>query len=344
LLSVLPEGCELPPGATVLTGSETVPAEVVGRHGPGRTLFNAYGPTEATVNSTLWRAGDGPLEAVPIGVPDPDTTVHVLDGLDLVPPGVIGELCIAGRGLARGYLGRPAATAAAFAPDPFGPPGSRMYRTGDLVRWTAGGELEFFGRKDHQVQVRGFRVEPGEVEEALRRHPSVTEAVVVPDTPGPGQTRLVAYVVADEVEPLRDHLRELLPAHMVPSLFIPMDRIPRATNGKLDRANLPKPGLTAVRVQEPPVTDLEKAVAAVVCEVLGIGEIGLHDDFFELGGHSLQMPRIAVGVREQTRTDVSVKDVFLAPTVAGVVAALGRGTRTAPIVAVDRAARRRVAP
>ncbi|MEV6235280.1 amino acid adenylation domain-containing protein [Lentzea sp. NPDC051838] len=344
LLAVLPEGCELPTNGTVLTGSETVPAEVVGRHGPGRTLFNAYGPTEATVNSTLWRAGTGPLDAVPIGVPDPDTTVYVLDGLDLVPPGVIGELCIAGRGLARGYLGRPGATAAAFAPDPFGQPGSRMYRTGDLVRWTAGGELEFFGRKDHQVQVRGFRVEPGEVEEALRKHPSVTEAVVVPDTPGPGQTRLVAYVVADDVEPLRDHLRELLPAHMVPSLFIPMDRIPRATNGKLDRVNLPKPGLTAVRVQEPPVTDLERTVAAVVCEVLGVGEIGLHDDFFELGGHSLQMPRIAVGVRERTATDVSVKDVFLAPTVAGVVAALGRGVRTAPIVAVDRAARRRVAP
>ncbi|GGU27526.1 non-ribosomal peptide synthetase [Lentzea flava] len=344
LLAVLPEDCELPANGTVLTGSETVPAEVVGRHGPGRTLFNAYGPTEATVNSTLWRATDGPITAVPIGVPDPDTTVYVLDGLDLVPPGVIGELCIAGRGLARGYLNRPGVTAAAFVPNPFGPPGSRMYRTGDLVRWTDDGELEFFGRKDHQVQVRGFRVEPGEVEEALRRHPSVREAVVLADTPGPGQTRLVAYVVTDDVEPLRDHLRELLPGHMVPSLFVPMDRIPRATNGKLDRVNLPRPGVTAAGVQEPPVTDQERAVAAVVCEVLGIGDIGLHDDFFELGGHSLQIPRIAVGVRERTGTDVSVKDVFLAPTVAGVVAALGRGTRTAPIIAVDRAARRRVAP
>ncbi|GAB2813217.1 non-ribosomal peptide synthetase [Lentzea nigeriaca] len=344
LLAVLPEGCELPANGTVLTGSETVPAEVVGRHGPGRTLFNAYGPTEATVNSTLWRATGGPVTTVPIGVPDPDTTVYVLDGLDLVPPGVIGELCIAGRGLARGYLNRPGATATAFVPNPFGPPGSRMYRTGDLVRWTTEGELEFFGRADHQVQVRGFRVEPGEVEEALRRHPSVRDAVVLADTPGTGQTRLVAYVVTDDVEPLRDHLRELLPPHMVPSLFVPMDRIPRATNGKLDRVNLPRPGVAAAGVQEPPVTDQERAVAAVVCEVLGIGDIGLHDDFFELGGHSLQIPRIAVGVRERTGTDVSVKDVFLAPTVAGVVAALGRGTRTAPIVAVDRTARRRVAP
>ncbi len=268
----------------------------------------------------------------------------MLDDLRLVPPGVVGELCIAGRGLARGYLGRPGATAAVFVPDPFGPPGSRMYRTGDLVRWTADGELEFVGRADHQVQVRGFRVEPGEVEETLRRHPSVREVVVVADTPGPGQTRLVAYVVADEVEPLRDHLRELLPAHMVPSLFVPMDRIPRATNGKLDRSNLPRPGVDTVRVQEPPVSELEKAVAAVMCEVLCIGDIGLHDDVFGLGGHSLQIPRIAVGVRERTGQDISVKDVFLAPTVAGVVAALGRGARTAPITAVDRASRRRVAP
>ncbi|SFR29120.1 amino acid adenylation domain-containing protein [Lentzea waywayandensis] len=344
LLAVLPEGCELPAGVTVLTGSETVPAEVVGRHGPGRTLFNAYGPTEATVNSTLWRATGDPVEAVPIGVPDPDTTVYVLDGLRLVPPGVAGELCIAGRGLARGYLNRPGATAAAFVPDPFGRPGGRMYRTGDLARWTADGQLEFIGRADLQVQVRGFRVEPGEVEAALRRHPSVREAVVVADTPGPGQTRLVAYVVTDAVERLRDHLRELLPAHMVPSVFVPMDRIPRATNGKLDRSNLPRPGVTAVRVQEPPATELEKAVAAVMCEILGVDDIGLHDDLFELGGHSLQIPRIAVGVRERTGQDISVKDVFLAPTVAGVVAALGQGTPTAAITAVDRAARRRVAP
>jgi amino acid adenylation domain-containing protein len=352
LLAVLPDDCALPAGATVLTGSETVPAEVVARFGAGRLLLNAYGPTEATVNSTLWPASPGWAgDTVPIGGPDPDTRVYVLDdGMRPVPPGVVGELFIAGQGLARGYVGRPGTTAAAFVPDPFGRAGSRVYRTGDLVRWNNNGELEFLGRADDQVKIRGFRVEPGEVEAALLGHPDVRDTVVAVDTPALGQARLVAYVHVDDpnaADPARwrAHLAEVLPPHMVPSAFVALDRIPRAANGKVDRARLPEVTSSgATEVSDPPTSPLEITVAEVVREVLGIEAIGVHDDLFRLGGHSLQIPRIVAGVRARTGVEVAVKDVFLAPTVAGVVAAVdgNRGSAPPPITTVDRKSRRRV--
>jgi amino acid adenylation domain-containing protein len=350
LLAVLPPGCDLPPDVTVLTGSETVPVEVVTRFAPGRRLLNAYGPTEATVNSTLWKAVEGwDGDSVPIGRPDPNTRAFVLDpSLRMVPPGVVGELFISGPGLARGYTGRPGATAAAFLPSPFGPPGSRMYRTGDLARWTAAGDLEFAGRTDDQVKIRGFRVEPGEIEATLVRHPDVREAVVVPGAARAGGTRLIAYVGTsltgeDGIAALRAHVAETLPGYMVPSVFVLLDEIPRAASGKVDRARLPEPVARSSTVLHPPETELERAVAAVVCEVLDVPAIGVHDDLFELGGHSLQIPRIAARLAERTGVEIALRDVFLAPTVAGMVEAVdrARGSKAAPITPVDRRERRR---
>ncbi|NJP45796.1 non-ribosomal peptide synthase/polyketide synthase [Streptomyces sp. PRB2-1] len=198
LLAALPDDVHLPPTATLLAGTERVSPELVGRYARGRMMFNAYGPTEATTNSTLGLCDPGtpPGSIVPIGVPDPGTRAYVLDErLRPVPAGVVGELYLAGAGLARGYLGRPALTAERFTADPFGAPGSRLYRTGDLVRWKADGRLEFHGRADSQVKIRGFRIEPGEIESVLRSHPAVDQAAVVVREDRPGERRLAAYVV-----------------------------------------------------------------------------------------------------------------------------------------------------
>ncbi|MGW1753126.1 non-ribosomal peptide synthase/polyketide synthase [Streptomyces mirabilis] len=198
LLAALPEDVQLPPEATLLAGTERVSPELVGRYARGRMMFNAYGPTEATTNSTLGLCDPDtpPGTLVPIGVPDPGTRAYVLDArLRPVPAGVTGELYLGGAGLARGYLGRPALTAERFVADPFGAPGERLYRTGDLVRWKADGRLEFHGRADSQVKIRGFRVEPGEIESVLRSHPAVDQAAVVVREDRPGERRLAAYVV-----------------------------------------------------------------------------------------------------------------------------------------------------
>ncbi|MER7187351.1 amino acid adenylation domain-containing protein, partial [Streptomyces hyaluromycini] len=198
LLAAMPDDVQLPPTATLLAGTERVSPELVGRYARGRMMFNAYGPTEATTNSTLGRCDpDTPAGTiVPIGVPDPGTRAYVLDErLQPVPAGVVGELYLGGAGLARGYLGRPALTAERFVADPFGAPGERLYRTGDLVRWKSDGRLEFHGRVDSQIKIRGFRIEPGEIESVLRAHPAVDQAAVVVREDRPGDRRLAAYVV-----------------------------------------------------------------------------------------------------------------------------------------------------
>ena len=185
LLAALPSGCEVPEGCTVLVGTETVPPELIGRWAERLNLLAAYGLTEATVNNTLWQARPGWNSAVPIGIPDPNEQAYVLDDrLQPVPPGVAGELYIAGRGLARGYLGRPDLTSARFVPSPFGDAGSRMYRTGDRARWRTDGNIDFLGRVDDQVKIRGFRIELGEIIAALGSHPAVKQSAVVADRSG----------------------------------------------------------------------------------------------------------------------------------------------------------------
>nr|WP_307795957.1 non-ribosomal peptide synthetase [Amycolatopsis sp. 195334CR] len=321
LVSALPPDCDLPDGSTILVGTEVVPPDVIERWAHRLNLLVAYGLTEATVNSTLWRAEHGHAGAVPIGVPDPNTTAYVLDEyLRPVPPGVVGELYIAGRGLARGYLGRPALSAERFVACPFGEPGSRMYRTGDRARWRADGNIDFLGRVDDQVKIRGFRIEPGEVAAALSRHPSIGQATVTVDRTG-DVARLVGYLVpttAVDQRDLRAHLADLLPEYMIPSLLIELDGpLPLTPNGKLDRRALPAPDFSVLAGDDQPVTADQEAVATLVAEVLGLPRVGLHDNFFALGGHSMASMRLIARIRTELGSQLRIRDVFDAPTVAG---------------------------
>ncbi|TQM69597.1 amino acid adenylation domain-containing protein [Actinomadura hallensis] len=336
LVAALPAGCAPPDGATVLVGTETVPPDVIARWAGRLRLLAAYGLTEATVNSTLWPAEEGWTGAVPIGAPDPNTRVYVLDErLRPVPPGVPGELYVAGRGLARGYLGRPGLTAGRFVACPFGPPGARMYRTGDRARWRPGGDLDFLGRVDDQVKVRGFRVEPGEVAGAMTRHPAVRQAAVVADRAG-GDTRLVGYAVpeAGDAPPdpaeVRAHVATLLPDHMVPSAVVVLDGpLPLTPNGKLDRRALPAPDWASMTGSAPPATPRQRELAALFAEVLGLPEVGVHDDFFALGGHSMSAMRLLGRVRAEMDAGLALRDVFDAPTVAALAERLDAGGATA---------------
>ncbi|XGU19135.1 AMP-binding protein [Rhodococcus sp. 3Y1] len=244
MLAALPAGCEVPQGCTVLVGTETVPPELIGRWAERLNLLAAYGLTEATVNNTLWQAEPGWNGPVPIGIPDPNEQAYVLDDrLRPVPPGVSGELYIAGRGLARGYLGRFDLTAQRFIADPF-TAGDRMYRTGDRARWRTDGNIDFLGRVDDQVKIRGFRIELGEIIGALSAHPSVKQATVVADRQGE-ITRLVGYVspepgVVVDTTAVRNLAAVSLPDYMVPTMVVALDGpLPLTPNGKLDRKSLP---------------------------------------------------------------------------------------------------------
>ncbi|HET7231442.1 MAG TPA: amino acid adenylation domain-containing protein, partial [Longimicrobium sp.] len=289
-------------------------------------LVNMYGPTETTVWSATHavQVREGP---VPIGRPIANTRVYVLDAaLRPQPAGVPGELFIGGHGVTRGYLGRPDLTAERFLPDAFsGVPGARLYRTGDRARWTAEGVLEYLGRLDAQVKVRGFRIEPGEVEAVLRRHPDVAECAVVAHSAGAGDTRLVAYVVgAAEADALRAHAGRTLPDYMVPSAFVPLDALPLTPNGKLDRKALPAPegSSYATREYEAPRTEAERKVAAAWAEVLGVERVGAHDRFFDLGGHSLLLVRVQARLRDSFGQPVPITHLFRYLTVSALAAAL----------------------
>ncbi|PAU49196.1 non-ribosomal peptide synthetase [Streptomyces albireticuli] len=330
LVSALPPECRLPEGSTILVGTETVPPDLFERWGDTVDLIAAYGLTEATVNSTLWparRAGGPAGNRVPIGAPDPNTRCYVLDAtLRPVPPGVVGELYVAGRGLARGYLGRPALTSERFVADPFGAPGARMYRTGDRARWREDGNLDFFGRVDTQVKVRGFRIELGEIEAALAAHPAVAQAAVVPDRKG-DIVRLVGYAVPEDgdLDPraLRAHVAGMLPEYMVPTLVIPLDGpLPLTPNGKLDRRALPAPDWTELTGDSRPATPTQARLADLFAEVLELDDVGVHDNFFALGGHSMASMRLLGRIRSVFGTDLSIRDVFDGLTVAGLAAKL----------------------
>ncbi|WP_225447483.1 non-ribosomal peptide synthetase [Streptacidiphilus sp. PB12-B1b] len=342
----------LPALRTLIVGAEACPADLVDVWAPGRRMINSYGPTEATVVAT-WT---GPLApgagAPPIGRPAGAARGYVLDtALRPVPPGATGELYVAGPGLARGYLGRPGLTAQRFLADPFGAPGERMYRTGDLVRRHADGDLRFVGRLDDQVKLRGFRIEPGEVESALRRSPLVRDAVVTvrSDAPGEGAAagpgRLVAYVVpADGPDPLperapvlelRAHLAALLPPHMIPSVFVPLERLPLTPNGKTDRRALPDPGpaQAAAGPRVAPRTDTERRVARIWADVLGVEGIGADDNFFALGGDSILSMQVVSRLRRDG-LHLATRDLFTHQTLAelaAVVRAAPQGGGEGPV-------------
>ncbi|MFF3687025.1 amino acid adenylation domain-containing protein [Streptomyces sp. NPDC002187] len=335
LVSALPPGCELPEGSTVLVGTETVPPDLFERFGTNAHLICAYGLTEATVNSTLWPArehGGRPGGRVPIGRPDPNTRCYVLDEhLRPVPPGVVGELYVSGRGLARGYLGKAALTSERFVADPFGAPGSRMYRTGDRARWRVDGNLDFLGRVDTQVKIRGFRIELGEIEAALASHASVAQATVVPDREG-DIVRLVGYAVPEtgesvsqalDPQELRAHVAGLLPEYMVPALVVPLDGpLPLTPNGKLDSKALPAPDWTAMTGDARPATETQARLAELFCEILKLDSVGVHDNFFALGGHSMASMRLLGRIRAEFGVELSIRDVFDALTVAGIAGKL----------------------
>ncbi|WP_407562405.1 amino acid adenylation domain-containing protein [Streptomyces sp. 184] len=304
---------------------------------PGLTAHNMYGPTECTVDCVQARLDDA---ATPVlGRPVPGARAYVLDAaLRPVPPGVTGELYIAGAGLARGYLRRPGETARRFVADPYGPPGTRMYRTGDLARRRRDGRLDFAGRADDQVKVRGHRVEPGEVEAALAAHPAVAHAAVTARADHRGDTRLVAYAVPAAGDPgtgpaaLRTFLRERLPAHAVPSAVVALPELPLTPNGKLDRRALPDPGTAAPPgAGRAPRTPYEKALCELFAETLELPAVGVDDDFFELGGHSLLATRLAGRIGERLAVPFSLSALLEAPTPAGLARQLtADGPRAAP--------------
>ena len=330
------EPAALPALTVVLTGSEAPGPEQVARWtAHGARMFNLYGPTEATINVT-WHEVAGSWDApLPIGVPLPGHRAHVVDpDLREVPDGEPGELLIGGPGLALGYLGDPALTARRFVPDPF-LPGERLYRTGDQVVRQADGLLHFLGRLDRQVKIRGQRVETGEVEAVLRRHPAVGHAAV-DAVPGPAGLELVAYVTPADVPAaaLREHCAGRLPAVMVPARVVGLDALPLLPSAKVDLNRLrsllaPGPGAARRRAPE---TAIERAVAAAWSTVLGTTEVGLDDDFLACGGHSVAAMYLVAALRGDLDRDVEVEDVLLGRTLAGIAA---RVDRAAPLGGAD---------
>jgi amino acid adenylation domain-containing protein len=327
-----------------LAGGEALPADVARNLvASSAGAMNVYGPTETTVWSTAEVLGGsfpGPVAA--IGRPIADTQVFVMDeGLRLVPPGVAGELYVAGAGVARGYVNRPGLSAERFVANPFGAPGGRMYRTGDVVRWSLEGRLEYLGRSDQQVKVRGFRIEPGEIEALLARYDGVDHsAVVVRETPA-GEKDLVAYVVPAAGHALRDaelrsHLADLLPDYMVPAAFMMLDRLPLTPNGKTARAALPPVQVATGRGGAPKIAR-EQVLCGLFASVLGIPSVGMDDSFFDLGGHSLLATRLIARIRSVLDVEVGIQEIFEAPTPAGLTERLDRGRGVRPkLVAAPR--------
>ncbi|MEE1768201.1 amino acid adenylation domain-containing protein [Streptomyces sp. JV185] len=360
---------EIAPGALsglreVWSGGDVLAPDTVRRireHCPDTVVVNGYGPTETTVFATAHTASRdsaGHPGAVPIGRPLDNTRAHVLDArLRPVPAGATGELYIGGSGLAQGYLGRPVPTAERFVADPYGPPGSRMYRTGDLARWTPDGVLEFAGRADDQVKVRGFRVEPAEVEAALAGCPGVARAVVGARRDASGGKLLAAWLVpaGDEggedqwqrtLARVREHAAEQLPAHLVPSLWVRIDEVPLTRHGKVDRAALPDPGPTGEpAAHRAPRTARERELCALFGTVLGIPAVGPDTDFFLAGGHSLTALRLKSKIETLLGVRIPVSALFDAPTPAALAARLDAPPTNGPAPRMPlRTTRERRAP
>ncbi len=326
----------------LITGGDVLSPEHVRRmreQHPQCVLINAYGPTENTTFTTCYPVPPAenihsPLSSVPIGRPIANTEVYVLDDrLQPVPIGVPGELYIGGEGLARGYLNQPALTAERFIPHPFRS-GARLYRTGDWVRYLPDANLEFLGRRDQQVKVRGFRVELGEVEAALRGYPDIHEAVATVREDTPGDKRLVAYVVTDKPPPVsewRHFLQVRLPDYMVPSTFVALAALPLTANGKVDQSALPMPAVTRETAAVAPHTEDERRLADIFAEVLHLPQVGIYDNFFELGGHSLLATQAVSRIRDIMHAAVPLHVFFEAPTVAELAPRLGARSASQPI-------------
>ena len=306
---------------------------------PDLRILNAYGPTETTYGATAFAFAttDDPDRDAPIGMPFPGYQTYIVDArMRPVPIGVAGELLIGGIGVARGYLDQPELTGRAFIPDPWGPvPGGRLYRTGDRCRCRADGAIEFLGRTDHQIKLRGYRVELGEIEGALERHPAVRECVVVAVPDAHGGLRVVAYVAGEDLPAqgeLRGFLGSTLPEYMIPAVFVPMQVLPRTTAGKVDRRALPEPGLAhgdPGRVSEPPRTPAEAFLAGIWREVLHLEAVGVHDPFFALGGQSLLAVRVIARIRKERGVEISLRRFFDQPTIAALAPLLETAPRPA---------------
>ncbi|KUI06069.1 non-ribosomal peptide synthetase [Mycobacterium sp. IS-3022] len=334
-----PQGLE---STTLMVAGEACPVELVDRWAaPGRVMINAYGPTEATVYAAMSAplvAGSG---VAPIGRPVSGAAVFVLDaGLRRVSAGVVGELYVAGGGVACGYVRRSGLTASRFVACPFGAPGERMYRTGDLVRWSMDGQLQYLGRADEQVKIRGYRIELGEVQAALAALDGVQQAVVIAREDRPGDKRLVGYVTgtADSAT-TRAELAERLPAYMVPAAVVVLDALPLTVSGKLDKRALPAPEYQDVDRYRAPTTPTEEMVAGIYAQVLGLERVGVDDSFFDLGGDSLLAMRVAAAVNAGLDAHLPVGALFETPTVAELAPRIaGDAGGLEPLVAVARPA------
>jgi amino acid adenylation domain-containing protein len=306
---------------TLLTGGDVFRPRPV--DDPGTAVVNHYGPTENAVVATATDPLRSPWSELSVGRPIDGVRAYVLDdALRLVPPGTVGQLHLGGAGLARGYLGRPGPTAEAFLPDPFADrPGARMYRTGDLVRWRPDGALDFVGRADQQIKVRGVRIEPAEIEAVLLNHPMVRDVVVTAAAAGTAERMLVAHVVPADPQPstsdLRRHARQWLAEHLVPAVFVFLTELPYGTTGKVDRNRLPAPDLGQPRFVAPS-TDAERTVAGLWRDVLGVARVGAQDDFFALGGTSMSAARLTVRLRESFGIDFELREIFEHRTVADI--------------------------
>ncbi|UZW63316.1 amino acid adenylation domain-containing protein [Lysobacter enzymogenes] len=349
-------GARLPRLRLWVSSGEALPPDLVERFGralPQARLLNLYGSSEVAADVTCCEAGAGAPGS--IGRPIANTRIHLLDrDLNPVPPGVPAELYVGGASLARGYLGAPAATAAKFVPDPYSDaPGARLFRTGDLARRIVDGAVEYLGRADHQVKIRGFRIELGDVEAALRQHPLVREAAVVAREDAPGERRLVGYYACGEAGgelapgDLRDFLKQRLQDYLLPAVLVPLERLPLTPSGKIDRLALPvpDPGRTQARTAATaPRTGLERDIAQIWGEVLGLPAVGVDDNFFELGGQSLSIVRVQGLLKERLGIGLSVAELFKYPTIAALAASRADATEASAAYqqSMERGKRRQV--